>query len=148
MRPSRCCLAIVVALLALGASASPASALGPCDVVGIPFVPDPAEKACEKVTGTAGDIAGDVVGDAAKAVAQPIFRQATEWVAQGAGWLVGRVGALIDATTTPRLQSRWFAGQYAQMGLLATALALPLLFLAVIQAALARNPQLMSRALA
>ncbi len=101
-----------------------------------------------KVTGAAGNVAGDVVGDAAKAVAQPIFRQATEWVAQGAGWLVGRVGGLIDTSTTPRLQSRWFAGQYAQMGLLATALALPLLFLAVIQAALARNSALITRALA
>ena len=121
---------------------------GPCDVVGIPFVGGPAKDACDKVTGAAGNVAGDVVGDAAKAVAQPIFRQATEWVAQGAGWLVGRVGGLIDASTTPRLQSRWFAGQYAQMGLLATALALPLLFLAVIQAALARNTALMSRALA
>ena len=95
-----------------------------------------------------GDVAGDLAGDAAKAVAQPIFRQATEWVAQGAGWLVGRVGGLIDASTTPRLQSRWFAGQYAQMGLLATAVALPLLFLAVIQAALARNSALITRALA
>ena len=108
----------------------------------------PAKDACEKVTGAAGNVAGDVVGDAAKAVAQPIFRQATEWVAQGAGWLVGRVGGLIDTSTTPRLQSRWFAGQYAQMGLLATALALPLLFLAVIQAALARNAALITRALA
>ena len=149
MRPSFCCLAVVLAAIAVGASAPPASATpGPCDVVGIPFVPDPAEKACEKVTGAVGDVAGDVVGDAAKAVAAPIFRQATEWVAQGAGWLVGRVGALIDTTTTPRLESRWFAGQYAQMALLATALALPLLFLAVIQAALARNPMLITRALA
>jgi hypothetical protein len=147
-RSARCCLALVATAVALGASAPPASALGPCDVVGIPFVPDPAEKACEKVTSVAGDVGADVVGDAAKAVAQPIFRQATEWVAQGAGWLVGRVGALIDTTTTPRLESRWFAGQYAQMGLLATALALPLLFLAIIQAALARNPQVMTRALA
>ena len=121
---------------------------GPCDVVGIPFVGGPAKDACEKVTGAAGNVAGDVVDDAAKAVAQPIFRQATEWVAQGAGWLVGRVGGLIDASTTPRLQSWWFAGQYTQMGLLATALALPLLFLAVIQAALARNSALITRALA
>ena len=149
MRPSSCCLAVVLVAVVVGASAPPASATpGPCDVVGIPFVPDPAEKACEKVTGAVSDVAGDVVGDAAKAVAAPIFRQATEWVAQGAGWLVGRVGALIDTTTTPRLESRWFAGQYAQMALLATALALPLLFLAVIQAALARNPMLITRALA
>jgi type IV secretion system protein TrbL len=149
MRPSLCCLALVVVAVALGTSSASASALpGPCDVVGIPFVPDPAQKACETITGAAGDVAGDVVGDAANAVAQPIFRQVTEWVAQGAAWLVGRVGALIDSTTTPRLQSRWFAAQYAQMALLASALALPLLFLAVIQAALARNPQVMARALA
>ena len=149
MRPSVCWLALVVIAVAFGACAPRASALpGPCDVVGIPFVPDPAEKACEKVTGGAVDVASDAVGDAAKAVAQPIFRQATEWVAQGAGWLVARVGALIDTTTTPRLESRWFAGQYAQMALLATTLALPLLFLAVIQAALARNPAVITRALA
>jgi hypothetical protein len=77
MRRSASCLALVVGMVAVGASAPPASALSPCDAVGIPFVPDPAEKACEKVTGVAGDVAGDVVGDAAKAVVQPIFRQAT-----------------------------------------------------------------------
>ena len=143
-------LALAGALLTFfAAPPTEAAALpGPCDVVGIPFVGGPAKDACDKVTGAAGNIAGDVVGDAAKAVAQPIFRQATEWVAQGAGWLVGRVGGLIDTSTTPRLQSRWFAAQYAQMGLLATALALPLLFLAVIQAALARNSALITRALA
>jgi hypothetical protein len=149
MRPSVVCLTLIGVTVALWTCPAPASALpGPCDVVGIPFVPDPAQKACEVVTGAAGGVAGDVVGDAANAVAQPIFRQVTEWVAQGAGWLVGRVGALIDTSTTPRLQSGWFAAQYAQMALLATALALPLLFLAVIQAALARNPQVMTRAVA
>jgi hypothetical protein len=143
-------LALAVAVLTLFiAPPTEAFALpGPCDVVGIPFVGGPAKDACEEVTGAAADVAGDVVGDAAKAVAQPVFRQATEWVAQGAGWLVGRVGGLIDTSTTPRVQSRWFAGQYAQMGLLATALALPLLFLAVIQATLARSPGLITRALA
>jgi hypothetical protein len=147
---SSCCVALAVAVLTLFiAPPTRAAALpGPCDVVGIPFVGGPAKDACEKVTGAAGNVAGEVVGDAAKAVAQPIFRQATEWVAQGAGWLVGRVGGLIDTSTTPCLQSRWFAGQYAQMGLLATALALPLLFLAVIQAGLDRNAALIMRALA
>jgi hypothetical protein len=124
------------------------AAVGPCDFVGVPFVPDPAEKVCDKVTGAAGDVAMDVAGDAAKAITAPIFRQATEWVADGAGWLVGRVGALIDTTTTPRLDSRWFTAQYREMGLLATALALPLLFLAIMQSALARNPAVISRALA
>ena len=144
------CLALAGAVLTLFAAApTKAAALpGPCDVVGIPFVGGPAKDACNRVTGAAGTVAGDVVGDAARAAAQPIFRQATEWVAQGAGWLVGRVGGLIDTSTTPRLRSRWFAGQYAQMGLLATALALPLLFLAVIQAALTRSTALISRALA
>ena len=140
---------LVAAAAAFGLSAPDASALpGPCDAVGIPLLPDPGRRACEKVAGVIGSVAGDVAGSAAKAVAQPIFRQATEWVAQGAGWLVGRVGGLIDTSTTPRLQSRWFAGQYAEMGLLATALALPLFFLAVIQAALARNAALITRALA
>lgn len=148
MRPSSACLAVVVAAVALAGSARPAAAApGPCDFVGVPFVPDPAEKVCEKVTGAAGDVATNVAGDAAKAIAAPIFRQATQWVADGAGWLVGRVGALIDTTTTPRLQTQWFAGQYQQMGLLATALALPLLFLAVIQTALSRNPAVITRAL-
>jgi hypothetical protein len=137
------------ALLLFVVNATDATALpGPCNVVGVPFAPNPAKKACEKITGAATDVAGDIAGSAAKAVAQPIFKQATEWVAQGAGWLVGRVGGLIDTSTTPRLQSRWFAGQYAQMGLLATALALPLLFLAVIQATLAHNARLITRALA
>jgi hypothetical protein len=150
MRRSCRMLVLLVGVLALPCVSAPeASALpGPCDLIGVPLLPTPAKRACEQVTGAVGNVAGDVASDAAKAVAQPIFREATEWVAQGAGWLVGRVGGLIDTSTTPRLQSRWFAGQYAQMGLLATALALPLLFLAVIQAALARNPALITRALA
>ena len=150
MRPSVRMLAILVAAAATFAVSTPAaSALpSPCDAVGLPLVPDPAERACEKVAGAVGHVTGDLAGDAAKAFAQPIFRQATEWVAQGAGWLVGRVGSLIDTSTTPRLQGRWFTGQYAEMGLLATALALPLLFLAVIHAAVARNATLISRALA
>jgi type IV secretion system protein TrbL len=150
MRPSLWMLVVLVGATATPCVSAPeASALpGPCDLIGVPLLPTPAKRACEKVAGAAGNVAGDVASDAAKAVAQPIFRQATEWVAQGAGWLVGRVGGLIDTSTTPRLQSRWFAGQYAQMGLLATALALPLLFLAVIQAALARNVGLITRALA
>ena len=150
MRPSsRTVAAFAASALLLLVNTAEASALpGPCNVVGVPFAPNPAKKACEKITDAATDVAGDIAGNAAKAVAQPIFRQATEWVAQGAGWLVGRVGGLIDTSTTPRLQSRWFEGQYAQMGLLATALALPLLFLAVIQAALARNTALITRALA
>src|SRR5919198_2647278 len=149
MRPSSFCVTLVLAAVAFAALTPAASAApGPCDFVGVPFVPDPAEKACEKVTGAAGDVAMDVAGDTAKAIAAPIFRQATAWVVDGAGWLVGRVGALIDTTTTPRVDSRWFTGQYQQMGLLATALALPLLFLAVIQTALSRNPAVITRALA
>jgi type IV secretion system protein TrbL len=149
MSPRGTCLAVILAAVALAAVPGRAAAApGPCDFVGVPFVLDPAEKVCDKVTGAAGDVAMDVAGDAAKAIAAPIFRQATEWVADGAGWLVGRVGALIDATTTPRLDSRWFTGQYQQMGLLATALALPLLFLAVVQTALSRNPAVITRALA
>src|SRR5919197_4249830 len=149
MSPRGACIGVVLAAVALAAAPRPATAApGPCDFVGIPFVPDPASKVCDKVTGAAGDVAMDVAGDAAKAIAAPIFRQATEWVADGAGWLVGRVGALIDTTTTPRLDTRWFTGQYQQLGLLATALALPLLFLAVIQTALSRNPAMITRALA
>ena len=150
MRRSLWLSVVLVGALAIACASAPeASALpGPCDLIGVPLLPTPAKRACQQVTGAAGDVASDVAGDAAKAVAQPIFRQATQWVAQGAGWLVGRIGGLIDTSTTPRLQSRWFAGQYAQMALLATALALPLLFLAVIQAGLARNPVLVTRALA
>ena len=83
-------------LVAVAGRGVGAAGVGDCPVratwSGSRSSPDPAKKACEKVTGAASDVAGDVVGDAAKAVAQPIFRQATEWVAQGAGWLVGRVG--------------------------------------------------------
>lgn len=47
-------------------------------------------------------------------------------VAEGAGWLIGQAGKLINETTTPRVGSRWFLRQYRTMGALAAVFAVPL----------------------
>lgn len=58
------------------------------------------------------------------------------WVASGAAWLLGQVGAALVATTKPALASSWFSGHYEVMAAIAATLALPLAVLSIIQAVL------------
>jgi hypothetical protein len=58
----------------------------------------------------------------------------TSWVANGASWLVSRVGQMLDRSTRPALGSRWFTRQYRAMIGLAIAIALVMLLCAVIHA--------------
>ena len=39
----------------------------------------------------------------------------TDWVANGAAWLMGQLGGLIGSTTTPQLEAGWFAEHYRAM---------------------------------
>jgi hypothetical protein len=74
------------------------------------------------------------------------MKAVTSWVADGAAWLVGEAGKLIDATTTPVLSAPWFTGQYRTMAGLAAVFALPLLLLSVLQGVLRRDSALIVRA--
>jgi len=131
---------VVVFALAGGLLApAPAHALGPCDV------PGPVQLGCEVaevgkdvgekiVTDGPADAIGDVVAAPVKAAGDEVMKGITNWVGNGASWLIGQAGRLIDETTTPRIQSPWFVRQYGTMAALAAVFALPLLLLAVMQA--------------
>lgn len=115
----------VVALLAsfslMGSQPQEAQALSlnPCDLPGV-----------STVCGAAGDAAGAVAGAAGDAV----MRGITSWVTNAAVWVTGKVGELIEATTSPDVQAGWFEGQYRSMLAVAGLLAVPMLLLAVMQA--------------
>jgi TrbL/VirB6 plasmid conjugal transfer protein len=63
-----------------------------------------------------------------------VMRGVTVWVTNAAVWVTGKVGELIEATSSPDVQAEWFRGQYRSMLAVAGFLALPMLLLAVIQA--------------
>jgi uncharacterized membrane protein YgcG len=120
----RITLSILVAAFSLSVYVPPAQAQigpipNPCDLPGPGLV-------CDAV----GDVAGDVAG----AAGEFVMRGVTVWVTNAAVWVTGKVGDLIDATSSPDVQAAWFAGQYRAMLGVAAVLALPLLLLAVIQA--------------
>ncbi len=137
--------ALVLALALSIGNPSPeaASANAPCDaasgpigtVTGAVGIGNPVGDACNAVTDPALGLAGkalDPLKNAASSIGQGIFNQITEWVADGATWLVGQVVALTDATTSPNLLSRGFVHQYRQMALIAAALGALMLVFAVI----------------
>lgn len=158
MRPDpwRLVTALAVAVtfaLASGAAAPPPARADVCnDIPSIPGVPNPVKTGCK----VAGSIPG-AVSDPGKAVTSivtapfnaagdAVMQGVTKWVADGAGWLVGQAGKLIDATTTPRLDSPWFGQQYRAMAALAAVFALPLLLLSVLQSVMRRDSSIVVRA--
>jgi hypothetical protein len=126
-------LTLLVASLAFGVRAQPAQAApipNPCDLPGPGLV-------CDAVGGLAGGVAG-AAGDF-------VMRGVTVWVTNAAVWVTGKVGELINATSSPDVQSAWFVGQYSAMLAVAGVLALPLLLLAVIQALMRQDAWMLVR---
>ena len=63
----------------------------------------------------------------------------TDWVANGAAWLMAQLGGLIDESTTPKLDAGWFAEHYRAMVALAGLIVLPLLLLSIMGALVAQD---------
>lgn len=123
----------------------PVSTTTPCKVVEHPL--KSAKGVANAVTHPA-DTAKNIVTAPFKAAGDEVMQGITTWVADGAGWLVEQGGKLIDATTTPRIESPWFLRQYGLMSAVATLFALPLLLFAVIQGVLQRDAGTIMRAAA
>ena len=128
-------LALSAAAFGLAVRAEPAGAQlppvpNPCDLPGPGMV-------CDAVGGLAGDVAG-ATGDF-------VMRGVTVWVTNAAVWVTGEVGELIDATTSPNVEAKWFGRQYQSMLAVAGALALPMLLLAVIQAVMRQDVWILLR---
>src|SRR5579859_858668 len=129
---------------------APASA-DVCDSIpSLPLVPNPIKLGCKVVSKVPSVISnpGSIITAPFKAAGDAVMQQVTSWVADGAAWLVGEAGKLIDATTTPTLSAPWFTGQYQTMAALAAIFALPLLFLAVIEGVMRRDGRIIARATA
>jgi hypothetical protein len=160
MRPDQLRLLVSTVLLVLAVSSFGGTASARADVCdhipSIPLVPNPVKAGCK----TAGTVLGaapklltnpggavkDIVTAPFKAAGDEVMKGVTTWVAEGAGWLVGQAGKLIDETTTPRITSLWFLRQYRSMGALAAVFALPLLLISIIQGVLRRQPGVILRA--
>jgi hypothetical protein len=121
-------VATLAALLAPPLTAPAQASIGPiptpCDLPGGDLV-------CSAV--------GDVAGSVAKAAGDYIMHGVTAWVTDAAVWVTGKVGSLIDTTSSPDVRAGWFQGQYGTMLTIAGALALPMLLLAVIQAVMRQD---------
>ena len=74
------------------------------------------------------------------------MRGVTVWVTNAAVWVTGKVGDLVEGTTSPDLTASWFEGQYGAMVAVAGALALLMLMLAVIQSVIRQDVGMLIRA--
>ena len=75
-----------------------------------------------------------------------VMRGVTVWVTNAAVWVTGKVGDLVESTTSPDLTASWFEGQYGAMVAVAGALALLMLMLAVIQSVIRQDVGMLIRA--
>src|SRR6266540_1486171 len=106
-------------------------------------IPDPCQlpvvgNVCDAVTGAVGKVASDA--------GEFVMRGVTVWVTDAAVWVTGKVGDLVEGTTSPNLAASWFEGQYGAMLAVAGALALLMLMLAVIQSVIRQDVGMLIRA--
>jgi hypothetical protein len=95
-----------------------------------------------------GNVCDAVAGAVTKVAAEAgefVMRGVTAWVTNAAVWVTGKVGGLVERTTSPDLTADWFEGQYGTMVTIAGALALLMLMLAVIQAVIHQDVGLLVR---
>jgi hypothetical protein len=105
--------------------------LNPCDLPVVGNVCDAVAGAVKKAAAEAGEF---------------VMRSVTAWVTNAAVWVAGKVGELIENTSSPDLRAGWFEGQYQAMLTIAGALALLMLMLAVIQSVLRQDIWVLIRA--
>ena len=105
-------------------------------------IPDPCEL---PVVGNVCDAVAGAVKKVAAEAGEFVMRGVTAWVTNAAVWVAGKVGELIEDTSSPDLTASWFQGQYAAMGAVAGTLALLMLLLAVIQSVIRQDIGLLFR---
>jgi hypothetical protein len=125
------CTAVFAGPLTAPAHAQPAAIPDPCQLPLVGHVCDAVGGAATTVATAAGDF---------------VMRGVTVWVTDAAVWVTGKVGELVENTTSPDLRASWFEGQYAAMLAVAGALALLMLMLAVIQSIIRQDVGMLMRA--
>jgi type IV secretion system protein TrbL len=106
---------------------------------------NPVGDACNAVTGAISGAIPNPVKSAVEGIGNGIFEQITSWVSEGAIWLMGKVIAAIEETTTPQLTTRGFVAQYEKMAKIAALLGMAMLLLAVLEGAAQGNAALLVR---
>jgi len=125
------CASTLIGPLAAPAHAEPVSIPNPCQL---------------PVVGNVCDAVGGAVSSVASATGEYVMRGVTEWVTDAAVWVTGKVGDVVNGTTSPDLTASWFQGEYGAMLAVAGALALLMLMLAVIQALMRQDVWMLVRA--
>jgi hypothetical protein len=106
---------------------------------------NPVGDVCDEVSGAVtGAITAPVTG-ALKGLGDDVFGQLTDWVAQGAGWLMGQVVGAIDTSTTPNLESHGFLVVYAKMAAIAVLLGAAMFLWAILEGIAQGNAGLLAR---
>jgi len=106
---------------------------------GIPVVDDVAEGACDVGKGAVDQVTG-APGKIAETVAGGVLDQATEWMTNAATWVSRQISAGIQKTATPELDSGWYRERFASMAALGIGLAALVAMMALVSAALRRDP--------
>jgi hypothetical protein len=139
--------------LGMAFATTPVASANVCtSIPSLPVIPNPLKSACTVVSKGTGIVSnpiktiGGIVTAPIKAVGDAVMKGVTDWVADGAAWLVGQAANLINQTTTPTLSAPWFSGQYKAMIALAAVFALPLLFLSILEGVLRRDGRIILRA--
>jgi hypothetical protein len=106
---------------------------------------NPVGDACNAVTGAVGGVVTNPITDALKGVGNGIFEQITDWVSEGASWLIGEVVKGINETTTPQLTTKSFIAEYGRMAQIAALMGMAMLLLAVLEGVAQGNAGMLAR---
>ena len=77
---------------------------------------------------------GSAGGSLAASGFESVLNSISQWVASGAEWLLGQIGAVLVSTTTIDVGATWFRTHYGQMTALAGVVILPMLLISTVQA--------------
>lgn len=88
---------------------------------------------CQVASGVSG-LAGSATSQLAGFGVDSVLGALARWVSDGATWLLGRVGAVLGATTRIDLGATWFTTHFQTMAGLGGVVVVPLLVLGIVQA--------------
>jgi hypothetical protein len=83
---------------------------------------------------------GNLGGSLAASGFESVLNSISQWVANGAEWLLGQIGDVLVSTTTVDVGAGWFRDHYRQMTALAGVVILPMLLVSTVQAILRQDP--------
>jgi hypothetical protein len=116
---------------------------GECEAVGTAV--DAGKKAGHAVTHP-GETLRKGLGAVAGGVGGSILGQVASWMGEGASWLLKQRAKLIDKSTSPHVEQRWFTREYGRMVALAALCAIPMLIFAALQGVVRSDARIVAKA--